>query len=210
MKGASINTSNSASFGDTTSLNQAGNYEIATVCNVIDDSVFFVYMLLNQYDVAGKVQLVKIPQYNSANITDTLKPAPWNNTTGTGGVVAIIAEEDIILNAPIYADSSGFRGGAYVLSGNNCNNFFPTTDYYYDANFGLPATQDGAFKGEGVADVAASQSGGRGAPANGGGGGNNHNNGGAGGANLAAGGNGGGNSSSVGCRVNIKAWREKG
>ena len=124
--------------------------------------------------------------------------------TGTGGVVAIIAEEDIILNAPIYADSSGFRGGAYVLSGNNCNNFFPTTDYYYDANFSSPATQDGAFKGEGVADVAASQSGGRGAPANGGGGGNNHNNGGAGGANLAAGGNGGGNSSSVGCRVNIQ------
>ena len=204
MKGASINTSNTVSFGDTTSLNEAGNYEIATVCNVMDDSVFFVYVLLNQYDVAGKVQLVKIPQYVSANITDTLKPAPWNNTTGTGGVVAIIAEEDIILNAPIYADSSGFRGGAYVLSGNNCNNFFPTTDYYYDANFGLPATQDGAFKGEGVADVAASQSGGRGAPANGGGGGNNHNNAGGGGANLAAGGNGGGNSSSVGCRVNIQ------
>ena len=93
MKGATINTSNSPSFGDTTSLNQAGNYEIATVCNVIDDSVFFVYMLPNQYDVAGKVQLVKIPQYISANITDTLKPAPWNNTTGTGGVVAIIAEK---------------------------------------------------------------------------------------------------------------------
>jgi hypothetical protein len=202
MKGASINTSNSISFGDTTSLNNAGNYEIATVCHIIADSVFLVYMIKNQYDVAGKVQLVKIPQYFSANIIDTLKPAPWNNTTGTGGVVAIIAEQDIILNAPVYADSSGFRGGAYMLSNGTCTNFFPALGYFYDANVLTP--QDGSFKGEGVADVTAAQSGGRGAPANGGGGGNNHNNGGAGGANLSAGGNGGGNSSTVGCKTSIQ------
>jgi len=202
MKGASINTSNSASFGDTTNLNEAGNYEINTVCNIVGDSVFLVYMIKNQYNVAGKVQLVKIPQYYSANIIDTLKPAPWNNTTGTGGVVAIIAEQDIILNAPVYADSGGFKGGEYRLSDGTCSNFFPSTDYFYDANLLTP--QNGSFKGECVAIVASSQSGGRGAPANGGGGGNNHNNGGAGGANLTAGGNGGGNSSSVGCRTTLQ------
>src|SRR5688572_16840836 len=39
MKGASINTtSSSSSFGDTTSLNNAGNYEIGTVCVVREDS----------------------------------------------------------------------------------------------------------------------------------------------------------------------------
>src|SRR5688572_3518183 len=50
MKGASINTSNSSSssFGDTISLNNAGNYEIATVCHVDGDSVFMVFMFLNQ------------------------------------------------------------------------------------------------------------------------------------------------------------------
>jgi hypothetical protein len=117
-------------------------------------------------------------------------------------VVAIIAEQDIILNAPVYADSSGFKGGEYRLSDGTCSNFFPSTDYFYDAN--LLAPQNGSFKGECVAIVASSQSGGRGAPANGGGGGNNHNNGGAGGANLTAGGNGGGNSSSVGCRTTLK------
>ncbi len=80
MKGASINTSSSSSsFGDTTSLNNAGNYEIARVCHVIDDSVFMVFMFLNQYTVSGKVQLVKIPQYYNADVIDTLKPAPWNN-----------------------------------------------------------------------------------------------------------------------------------
>ncbi len=199
MKGAGINTSNSnsSSFGDTTSLNNAGNYEIGTVCYVIGDSVFLVFMLLNQYTVADKVQLVKIPQYFSANVIDTLKAARWDNTTGTGGVLAISVEEDLTLNAHIYADSSGFRGGSYRLSNGTCTNFSPANAYAYDANTLTP--QDGGFKGEGVADVIAAQSGGRGAPANGGGGGNNHNNGGAGGANLSQGGDGGGNSSSLGC-----------
>ncbi|HKZ64823.1 MAG TPA: hypothetical protein VJ111_00640, partial [Chitinophagaceae bacterium] len=200
IKGASINTnSNSSSFGDTISLNHAGNYEIATVCHVKDDSVFLVFMLLNQYTVAGKVQLVKIPQYYSADITDTLKPAPWNNTTGTGGVLAVSVEEDLLLNAPIYADASGFQGGTYRLSGDNCSNASPANAYAYNADVNDPTTQNGAFKGEGIADVANTESGGRGAPANGGGGGNNHNNGGGGGANLSAGGIGGGNSSSTGC-----------
>ena len=205
MKGASINTnSSSSSFGDTTSLNNAGNYEIGTICNVTGDSVFMVFMLLNQYTVADKVQLVKIPQYYSANVTDTLKAAPWNNTTGTGGVLAISVEEDLTLNAPICADSSGFRGGTYRLSGDNCSNVSPANAYAYNADVFDPTTQDGAFKGEGIAEVAASESGGRGAPANGGGGGNNHNNGGGGGANLSAGGDGGGNSSSVGCTASIQ------
>src|SRR3982750_3642052 len=47
MKGATINTTNTASFGDTTSLNNAGNYELGTVCDIIGDSVFFFHTLLN-------------------------------------------------------------------------------------------------------------------------------------------------------------------
>ena len=148
MKGAGINTSNSSTFGDTTSLNNAGNYEIATVCHVIGDSVFMVFMLLNQYTVADKVQLVKIPQYYSADVTDTLKAAPWNNTTGTGGVLAIYVEEDLTLNAPVYVDSNGFRGGDYRLTGGDCNNFFPANAYSYNADITLPGTQDGSFKGK--------------------------------------------------------------
>lgn len=206
MKGASINTNdNSSSFGDTISLNNAGNYEIGGVCTVIGDSVFLIYMLLNQYTVSGKVQLVKIPQYVSATVVDTLKGAPWDNATGTGGVLAVSVEEDLILNAPIYADSSGFRGGAFRLSDGTCGNTLfppPATAYAYDATELAP--QNGAFKGEGVAEVATSISGGRGAPANGGGGGNNHNNGGAGGANLTEGGIGGGNSSSAGCTLTLQ------
>jgi hypothetical protein len=102
-------------------------------------------------------------------------------------------EEDLTLNAPLFADSAGYNGGNALISNSTCNSF--TSGYVYNANFASP--QSGAFKGEGVADVITTNSGGRGAPANGGGGGNNHNNGGGGGANLVAGGDGGGNYTTV-------------
>ncbi|MBC7949747.1 MAG: T9SS type A sorting domain-containing protein [Chitinophagaceae bacterium] len=196
MKGASINTSDptSATFGDTTSLNNAGNYEIATVCYISGDTVFLVFNILNAYTVADKVQLVKMPHYYNATVIDTLKAAPWNNTTGTGGVLAIYVDQDLVMNAPISADTIGFRGGGFRLSNSSCSNGAGANSYAYNGSSSSP--QNGAFKGEGVADVISTQSGGRGAPANGGGGGNNHNNGGAGGANLSMGGDGGGNSSS--------------
>jgi hypothetical protein len=201
MKGASVITTNTSTFGDTTSLNNAGNYEIAIICAINGDSVFMYHNFLNSYTVADKVQLVKFAEYYSANVVDTVKASPWNNASGTGGVIALSVSTDLILNAPIYADSSGFRGGAYVLSNGTCSNFLAATGYIYNASNTAP--QNGAYKGESVYDFPIGQSGGRGAPANGGGGGNNHNNGGAGGANLSTGGIGGGNSSSAGCMTEL-------
>lgn len=201
MKGAAVNTTNNSSFGDTTSLNDAGNYEIAIICAINGDSVFMFHNFLNTYTVAGKVQLVKFADYYSARVTDTIKASPWNNTSGTGGVIALSVSTTLTLNAPVYADSSGFRGGSYVLSNGTCSNFAAATNYFYNGSQTAP--QNGGYKGESVYDFPIAQSGGRGAPANGGGGGNNHNNGGAGGANLATGGNGGGNSSSAGCMTEL-------
>src|SRR5690606_6753398 len=85
VKGAQINTTNTGSFGDITSINNAGNYEISQVCNIIGDSVFLSYTILNDYTPSGKVQLVRIPVYTDAVVTDSLKAAPWDNTTGLGG-----------------------------------------------------------------------------------------------------------------------------
>ena len=196
MKGASINTTNTSSFGDITSINNAGNYEINQVCRINEDSVFFTYTILNDYTPTGKVQLVKIPVYTDAIVTDTLKAAPWDNATGLGGVLAIQVTGELTLNAPVSAIGAGFKGGSFITSSGSCiSNFF--TSYSYNGNNSSP--QNGAFKGEGVVDMMASQSGGRGPAANGGGGGNNHNNSGAGGSNLSQGGDGGGNSSTTGC-----------
>jgi len=202
MKGASVSTANNSSFGDTTSLNNAGNYEIGTICYIIGDSIFLFHTLLNNYDITNQVQIVQFAEYYSANVIDTVKALSWSNTNAVGGVIAIFADQDLTLNAPIYADSAGYRGGAYVLSNGSCSNASPASGYYYNGASTSP--QNGAYKGEGIANIIASQSGGRGAPANGGGGGNNHNNSGGGGANLSAGGTGGGNSSTSGCRITLR------
>ena len=205
MKGASINTANNASFGDTTSLSYAGNYEIATICLVSNDSVYFFNQLINSYDKDYKVQLVKFGEYYSASVIDTVKAQSWNSSTGKGGVLAIKVEEDLTLNAPLFADSTGYKGGAFYLHSGACGFLNPVgSGYAYDATSG--SASNGAYKGEGVADVPTNVDGARGAPANGGGGGNNHNNGGGGGANLTAGGNGGGNFSTgpSGCTGNYQ------
>jgi hypothetical protein len=123
-------------------------------------------------------------------------------------VLAIRVDEDLTLNAPIFADSAGYEGGSFLLHSGTCSNFLQATGYVYDGN-STNANQSGAFKGEGVAVVASTQDGGRGAPANGGGGGNNHNNGGGGGANLTAGGRGGGNFSTTGCQGNFRGLAGK-
>ncbi len=203
MKGATINTTaNSSLFGDTTALNGAGNYEIGTICFIIGDSVFLFHDLLNSYDVSAQVQLVQFAEYYSANVIDTVKAMSWDNSTGLGGVIAIFADQDIILNAPVFADSSGYGGGAFYLNNSTCGFFTPAgTDFAYDIT--STNQNNGAYKGEGAANVPATLNSAKGAPANGGGGGNNHNNSGGGGANLSAGGNGGGNSSNgpVGCNT---------
>ncbi|MCX6318200.1 MAG: T9SS type A sorting domain-containing protein [Bacteroidetes bacterium] len=204
MKGASFLTTNSTAFGDTTSTNEAGFYEAGTICAINGDSVFLFHNLLHSYTPSiGKVQLVAFAEYTSANVTDTLKATAWNNGTGTGGVIALFADLDITLNAPIYADAAGFNGGSVVVSNTTCFNApLAATNYAYaGAN---TAPQNGAYKGDGIADIAASQNGGRGPLINGGGGGNNHNNSGGGGANLSAGGAGGGNSSTAGCTTTLK------
>jgi len=205
MKGADIITTNNSTFGDTTSLNNAGNYEIATVCSISGDTVFFFNNVMNNYTPADRVQMVKFGNYLSADVIDTLKALSWNNSTGKGGVLAISVEEDLVLHAPIIADSSGYRGASFYLHSGTCGFFNPVgTGYVYDATSATSA--NGAYKGEGVADVPSTLDGARGAPANGGGGGNNHNNGGGGGANLTSGGNGGGNFSTgpSGCTGNYQ------
>jgi Secretion system C-terminal sorting domain len=199
-KGADINTTNNSGFGTVTAYNGAGDYELNYVCGIRGDSVFFVHDFTKTYSAASKLQLVNVPVYDQALVTDTLKPGPWNNAEGTGGVLALIANDVLTLNAPIYADTSGFSGGSFKLLNGAYTlcNIVNNTNYSYNT---YTTNEQAAFKGQGIAEpLSNSYSGGRGPMASGGGGGNDHNNGGGGGSNLAAGGNGGENTSTTGCR----------
>jgi len=195
MQGAEIITNNNASYGTVAAMNAAGYYERAIIDSVAANSVFVKNRFVHTYNPSGKVQLVIIPQYSNVIVSDTLRPKPWDGSTG--GVLALEVSNTLTLNAPIIASGTGFRGGAdYIATGNMCNILNPVTGYV----FGL-GNWRGAYKGEGIAILPPGLELGRGPQANGGGGGNDHNAGGGGGGNITNGGDGGNNAdpSPTGC-----------
>ncbi|MDZ7879898.1 MAG: PKD domain-containing protein [Saprospiraceae bacterium] len=185
MNGATINSSNSSSYGSIESLNNVGRYEINVIDDIQNKNIFLGFYLKNQYNENAIVQIVSFPSYADAIVTDTLRAKPWNGESG--GIIAFEAN-NLTLNAPIDASGAGFRGGG-VKAYANCDALENYPGYFY----ALTTTDktNGGLKGEGIAAFILGKECGRGAQANGGGGGNNHKSGGGGGGHLVAGGIGG-------------------
>jgi hypothetical protein len=180
MQGATMNTTNTSSYGAISSYNNTGVYELRLVRGVTGNTITLCNPLVNTFTVGGRerVQVVRIPRITTLTINSgaSLTGNAWNGTTG--GVVAVEANGAITVNGTITATGLGFRGGALennsTLPGNT--------------NFISTLATDGAEKGESIIGNGTDYDalGGRynrGAPANGGGGGNAHNAGGGGGAN---------------------------
>lgn len=190
MKGAVIDTSNTASFGNILSLNGAGHYEYGIISDVNGNLVSLSNPLATTFDSNGRVQMITVPNYNSVSTTG-LTAKKWDGASG--GVLVFFATGNVTLYGDINVSGLGFRGGD--VSNNpdgDCGT--GSHDFYY------PLTQPGltewavggAKKGEGIAELNDDKMAGKGKLANGGGGGNKHNYGGGGGGNYTSGGQGGG------------------
>ena len=188
MKGAIINQTNTASFGQIVALGSAGNFEFTNIAAINGNIITFVSNLCKPFSVTGKVQLIRVPVYNQATINAVVTSSPWNGTTG--GVVAIEATTSLTFNNVIDVSGKGFVGGAVTTGWFACN----------DPNFSSPGTSAGK-KGEGIAAAPLNLDGNRAPLANGGGGSNTGNPGAGGGSNGGAGGR-GGNQFSGSCPVN--------
>lgn len=197
MKGAAITSTNNSSFGDISSIGNAGKYEFSSICGFLNNTVVLSNHLLHTYDVS-MVQVVRVPVYNQdITVTGTLSATPWNASTGLGGVLAFEVNGTLTLNAGISTNGAGFSGGGlFVNTTNRCG---PETDYYYSLAQSSGSNLGGSPKGEGVADFVSNREYGRGRQSNGGGGANVDNTGGGGGSNYGAGGNGGEKSNSFFC-----------
>ena len=198
MKGATINETNTASFGEITDMGAAGWYEKNEIDSVGENCIFLTFQLSHDYEIAGKVQLVSMPGFENATVADTLTAGLWNGEKG--GVLAFSVENDLVLNENIDVSGKGFRGGNSIsINPNNCSWLNQQTDYYYNLN-----NWRGAEKGEGITEHITSKEAGKGPQATGGGGGNDHNAGGGGGSNTSPGGEGGTNNepSLFGCKGN--------
>ncbi len=195
MQGASIDLSNNGDFGQVTDLQSAGRYERIVAGQINGDTILATQQLLHDYQTEGRIQLVSLPYYESAVVTETLTAPAWNGNTG--GLLALRARR-LEMQADIDLSGRGFRGGDAALDyDGNCVWFGAYDNFSYESG-----SIRGGNKGEGIAGIGPAWSRGRGAAANGGGGGNDHNSGGGGGAQLSSGGLGGinDNPSFFGCQ----------
>ncbi len=195
MQGASISVADNSQFGSLTELGTAGLWEQAVIQEVQGNDLVLTHSLLHTYNVAGHVQVVSIPYYEQAVVTDSVTAKAWDGQTG--GILAFRAGT-LTLNGHLTATGKGFRGGSAALDyDGSCTWLINYEDYRFDAN-----SIRGGLKGEGIGGVPMAWPRGRGAAANGGGGGNDHNAGGGGGALLTAGGRGGENDNPdfLGCK----------
>ena len=189
MKGAVVQSANTASFGSISSQNGAGLYELNSICEVNGSEIVFENLLQHTYNPASvaeaRIQLIKVPQYSDVTIGSLTVPA-WDGNKG--GVLVLEASGTITLAADINLDGKGFRGGTFEnLSPSFGCSFL---DIYPDQFYQQSDSVSG-LKGEGISEYILNREYGKGPMANGGGGANDHNAGGAGGGNYGAGGIGG-------------------
>ncbi len=173
---------NDNTWGEITSYNNCGNYEFAEVTSVPNGtSITLDCGLKHNYTAAGRVQVIRVPRYNTLTITGSITCQPWAGTGFTGGIVSVEVLGNTTINsaAGIVATGLGFRGGS--LTGDNVSGLG-------GGQVAMQSNLQGAEKGEGVAGYQADYAivGGkyaRGVAGNAGGGADCHNSGGGGGAN---------------------------
>ncbi|MBL0201057.1 MAG: PKD domain-containing protein [Chitinophagaceae bacterium] len=184
MKGAVIDSTNTAGFGTITDYKNAGNYEYNYVKSKTGNIIELKNALTRQYDIpVGKVQLIRVPYYSNLTTTDTLTCLPWDGAKG--GVLVFNVQNTLTLNADLNVSGKGFKGGIGYNPGNATLSCFQN-NYFYPVN-----TLQATYKGESISSVSNNIICGKGNLAGGGGGGAGHNSGGGGGGNGGPGGFGG-------------------
>lgn len=181
--GALIDSTDTISYGSVIDYRNAGRHEFVTVSSVTGNVVNLATTcggLKFSYTAAGKVQVIKVPQYTSLTINQggSLTAPPWDGVIG--GIVVVDVSTTTVINGEINVTGLGLRGGG--LSTTSDGTLFRSD--YRSTN-----VEFGGEKGESIAGFGAEYDAlfsgryARGAAANGGGGGDSHNAAGGGGAN---------------------------
>ncbi|MBN2667188.1 MAG: gliding motility-associated C-terminal domain-containing protein [Bacteroidales bacterium] len=199
MQGVGIQTAQGSYGVNVQSLiGTPGAYEFLQLLSVnagTGEIRFTRNVYINSYNPSGNVQLIRVPFYNEPVVTSTLSAQPWNNATGTGGVVAIMAGRKLTLNASIDVTGQGFAGAPGVLGTGECVSTNVTANSLDSYNL---SWNNAGLKGEGVAIhdyngvlLYPDHAKGQGRNFTGGGGGNGRFSGGGGGSNRGKGADGG-------------------
>jgi len=176
------------------SILNSGLYEIFVISEVdtVNDFIVTTTALLNGalYDPSQALQLIRVPHYDSAIVTTKLICPPFDGTKG--GVIALICNYNLRLNADIDASEAGFRGAKATIDNiytGSCSSMNPIG--FNSDDFLLSSYDSAGLKGEGIMNISTLHLRGKGPAANAGGGGNGKGAGGYGGGLYGEGGRGG-------------------
>jgi hypothetical protein len=175
-------------WGQISGIHNTGYYAVHSI-----DRIFANYIILTgSFPVIKKgiegeiIQLIRVPEVGTAILDSMITCQDWDPVTGTGGVIALIATNKIIVNKGIDVTAKGFRGA------DPGNDYFAPVCPVVRGKFYLDSDVDSAGKkGEGIVYEGFPYTRGFGYTANAGGGGNGRYSGGGGGGHLGTGGSGG-------------------
>jgi hypothetical protein len=172
-------------WGKIKDIHNTGIYSIQPVEEVTGPYVILASPLreLRPFIDGEMAQLVTVPFVQTTIIDTVLSCKPWDPLTGTGGVLALIASQKILMNKRMDVTGKGFRGA------DPSGDIFPggcisaTDSFYLDS-----AVDSAGLKGESIIYSGFPYTRGFWYVANGGGGGNGKYSGGGGGGNYGPGG----------------------
>jgi len=184
------NTSNNSSFGNLSSIESAGLYDIIDIVSHtesggVPNTITFSRPLKFTPNISSNtsVQVISFPTLGSPDYTTTANMTALDWDGNVGGVLAFNVDGIFTLAHDISADGSGFRGGSTDKNQTNGS---------CEDNVFISTWTTRAYKGEGIyKNTSSSFEAARGKILNGGGGGSSHNGGGGGGGNFTTGGDGG-------------------
>lgn len=184
-------------IGQIQDVKGAGLYEFILIREFLPGNrIILARNLLNDYDPNEVVQLVRVPFYDYATVTGTLTCLPWNDSTG--GVLAMVIFDTLVLQANIDVSGLGFKGATPDPNTGYCGNPAFPPDY---RNFIESSTRAGR-KGQGIGTTSYIYTKGSDPVANGGGGDHGNYSGAGGGALYGNGGLGGWEIDSCGSTLN--------
>jgi gliding motility-associated-like protein len=165
-----------------------GKYELTVVSSVSSNKIAFNSPLKNSYNSYENIQLIRVPSYSDALVTEKLTCESWNGDTG--GILVLFVTNSLTLNADIDVSGKGFRGGIPVLfsSGKCFATSGVSTSIFHILNVNADSTS--GHKGEGIVANSFAYAYGKGPAGNGGGAGTGAYSGGGGGGNIGLGGTG--------------------
>ncbi|MCO6494852.1 MAG: T9SS type A sorting domain-containing protein [Bacteroidetes bacterium] len=184
------NTSDTSTFGDLSSIRNAGKFEVSVITNITYNSGLprriYLDTIKNTYNLGNKssIQVISVRHFGNYTTTSDLTALAWNGSIG--GALVMVVDSTLTLQHNINVDAKGFRGGAPGWD-DNSGSCGASEESNYIANDGkLGAKGEGIYK-----NTDSNFMNRRGKILTGGGGGNYHNAGGGGGGNFSAGGLGG-------------------